>query len=90
MYKTSIPPLPKTVCLPFSQEVMTVVMKNWLPLVFGPALAMLNRPATSCFRLKFSSYKSSVSGLLEQMCFNNRQMEGHIKIKMAVYSTGNE
>lgn len=57
MNKTSIPPLPKTVCLPFNQEVITVVMKNWLPLVFGPALAMLNRPATSCFRLKFSSYK---------------------------------
>ncbi len=57
MNKRSIPPLPKTVCLPFSQEVMTVVMKNWLPLVFGPALAMLSRPATSCFRSKFSSYK---------------------------------
>ena len=57
MNRNSIPPLPKTVCLPFSQEVMTVVMKNWLPLVFGPALAMLNKPATSCFRLKFSSYK---------------------------------
>ncbi len=33
-----------------------------------------------------------MSGLLEQMCFNNRQTEGYIKIKgqMAVYSTGNE
>jgi hypothetical protein len=57
MNKASILPLPKTVCLPFSQEVMTVVIKNWLPLVFGPALAMLNRPGTSCFRLKFSSYE---------------------------------
>ncbi len=31
-----------------------------------------------------------MSGLLEQMCFNNRQMEEYIKIKMEVYSTGNE
>lgn len=48
-------PLPKTVCLPFSHEVMTVVMKNWEPLVFGPALAMLNNPGMSCFSVKFSS-----------------------------------
>lgn len=48
-------PLPKTVCLPFSHDVMTVVMKNWEPLVLGPALAMLSNPATSCFSAKFSS-----------------------------------
>lgn len=48
-------PLPKTVCLPFSHDVMTVVMKNWEPLVLGPALAMLSKPATSCFSAKFSS-----------------------------------
>ena len=48
-------PLPKTVCLPFSHDVMTVVMKNWEPLVLGPALAMLSKPATSCFSEKFSS-----------------------------------
>ena len=48
-------PLPKTVCLPFSHDVMTVVMKNWEPLVLGPALAMLSKPATSCFKAKFSS-----------------------------------
>ena len=48
-------PLPKTVCLPFSHDVMTVVMKNWEPLVLGPALAMLSKPATSCLSAKFSS-----------------------------------
>ena len=30
-------------------------MKNWLPLVSGPALAMLSTPAASCFIVKFSS-----------------------------------
>ncbi len=30
-------------------------MKNWLPLVLGPALAMLSRPGFSCFSWKFSS-----------------------------------
>jgi hypothetical protein len=33
------------------------VMKNWLPLVSGPALAMLSTPALSCFMVKFSSLK---------------------------------
>jgi len=32
--------LPKTTCLPSSQEVEVVVMKNYDPLVFGPALAI--------------------------------------------------
>ena len=31
------------------------MMKNWLPLVSGPALAMLSTPAASCFMVKFSS-----------------------------------
>src|SRR6185312_1671079 len=38
---------PKTVCLPFSQSVATWVMKNWLPFVFGPALA-IDRDPTWC------------------------------------------
>lgn len=57
-------PLPKTVCLPFSHDVMTVVMKNWEPLVLGPALAMLSKPATSCFSVKFSSCRAA-SGIKE-------------------------
>lgn len=28
---------------------LTVQIKNWLPLVSGPALAMLNTPAPTCF-----------------------------------------
>ena len=32
--------LPKTTCLPSSQGVLAVVMKNWLPLVLGPELAI--------------------------------------------------
>lgn len=31
---------------------LTVVMKNWEPFVFGPALAMLKRPGRSCRSLK--------------------------------------
>ncbi|ELK28063.1 hypothetical protein MDA_GLEAN10010002 [Myotis davidii] len=30
-------------------------MKNWEPLVFGPAFAMDKMPGPVCFRLKFSS-----------------------------------
>src|SRR5690606_6499183 len=43
---TSMPSvtLPNTVCLPSSQSVFTWVMKNWLPLVLGPALAMESTP----------------------------------------------
>ena len=48
---------PKIVCLPFSQSVGASVMKNWLPLVFGPALAMASRPARSNF--SFGSISSS-------------------------------
>lgn len=57
-FTTSLPAetLPKTTCLPSSQEVSAVVMKNWLPLVLGPALAM-ERQKGSCFSLKFSSLK---------------------------------
>ena len=46
---------PKTTCLPSSQLVITVVMKNWEPLVFGPAFAMDRRSGLSCLSLKFSS-----------------------------------
>lgn len=40
-----------------SQGVGTVVMKNWLPLVLGPALAMLSRPGRSWRSEKLSSLK---------------------------------
>src|SRR5947199_9403593 len=36
---------PKTVCRLSSQGVAATVMKNWLPLVFGPALAIERLPA---------------------------------------------
>lgn len=36
-------------------EVAAVQMKNWEPLVLGPALAMDRMPGPVCFRLKFSS-----------------------------------
>lgn len=39
---------PKITCLPSKCDVGTVVMKNWEPLVLGPALAMLRRPTLSC------------------------------------------
>jgi len=46
---------PKTTCLPSSQLVTTVVMKNCEPLVFGPAFAIERRKALLCISLKFSS-----------------------------------
>jgi len=41
---------PKMACLPSSQGVAAKVMKNWLPLVLGPALAMDTTPGPSCRR----------------------------------------
>ena len=46
---------PKTTCLPSSQAVTTVVMKNCDPLVFGPALAIDSRNGLLCFSLEFSN-----------------------------------
>ena len=40
----------KTVCLPSRCGVGPCVMKNWLPLVPGPALAIERIPALSCRR----------------------------------------
>ena len=44
-----------------TQGVFTVVMKNWDPLVLGPALAMERRPGRSWRSLKFSSGACGVS-----------------------------
>eukprot|EP00295_Goniomonas_pacifica_P003748 CAMPEP_0175819470 /NCGR_PEP_ID=MMETSP0107_2-20121207/8087_1 /TAXON_ID=195067 ORGANISM="Goniomonas pacifica, Strain CCMP1869" /NCGR_SAMPLE_ID=MMETSP0107_2 /ASSEMBLY_ACC=CAM_ASM_000203 /LENGTH=69 /DNA_ID=CAMNT_0017131721 /DNA_START=128 /DNA_END=337 /DNA_ORIENTATION=- len=43
---TSMPctTFPNTTCFPSNQEVTAVVRKNWLPLEFGPELAMLSKP----------------------------------------------
>ena len=38
--------LPKTTCFPFNQEVFAVVIKNWLPLVLGPAFAIAKQPTS--------------------------------------------
>src|ERR1039458_7842708 len=46
---------PKTLCLLSSQGVAASVMKNWLPLVFGPALAIDRVPALVCFRSLWNS-----------------------------------
>jgi hypothetical protein len=48
---------PKIVCLPFSHSVGASVMKNWLPLVFGPRLAMASNPGRSN-----TSFASNSSG----------------------------
>lgn len=47
--------VPNTTWAPSSHEVTTVVMKNWEPLVFLPALAMERVPGFVCFNWKFSS-----------------------------------
>src|SRR3954452_4777809 len=47
---------PKTVCLPSSHGAASVVtMKNWEPLVFGPALAIASAPRTILWSLISSS-----------------------------------
>jgi len=38
-----------------TQGVLTVVMKNCEPFVFGPALAIDSRPGSVCLWVKFSS-----------------------------------
>ncbi len=53
--------LPKTVCLLSSQGVGTVVMKNWLPLVAGPALAILRVKGRSGRKLRSYSSCNSVT-----------------------------
>ena len=54
---TSMPSktFPKTTWRPSSHDVFTVQMKNWLPLVPGPALAIESTPGPVCLSLKFSS-----------------------------------
>ena len=44
-------------------------MKNWEPLVLGPALAMDSSPGRSCFRVKFSSERTNTR--------NTHQREAH-------------
>ena len=58
-FTTSMPAVtePKTTCLPSSQLVWAVHRKNWLPFVFGPALAIDKMPGPVCGRVKFSSGK---------------------------------
>ena len=55
-FTTSLPDLtlPKTTCFPSNHDVCAVVMKNWLPFVSLPALA-IDKQNGSCFSLKFSS-----------------------------------
>merc|ERR1711998_749332 len=48
---------PNTQCLPSRNEVSDVQMKNWLPLVSGPALAIERQPRPPWPRSKFSSSK---------------------------------
>ena len=40
---------PNTECLLSSHGVGTSVMKNWLPLLFGPEFAIDRIPSLSCF-----------------------------------------
>lgn len=49
---------PKIVCLRSNQVVFSVVMKNWEPLVLGPALAMLTVYGLSCLSVENSSSNS--------------------------------
>ena len=52
--------LPNTVYCLFSFDSLLYVMKNWLPFVFGPLLAIDTIPLLSCFSV---STNSSSNGL---------------------------
>ena len=65
---------PNTTCLPSSHWVLTVVIKNWEPLVSLPALAMLIQPGPSCFSLKFSSGNLSPYMLLPGHEYNTMHL----------------
>jgi hypothetical protein len=70
---------PKTTCLPSSQAVGTVVMKNWLPLVFGPALAMDSMPA-ACTSSRFKRRRAT------RAAHRVLQLEVFIREFLAVYA----
>ena len=53
-------PRPKTTCLPSSQGVTTVVMKNCDPFVSFPLFAIDSMPGLSCFSAKVSSCASAM------------------------------
>merc|ERR1712225_125617 len=68
---------PKTTCLPSSQLVTTVVMKNLEPLVFGPALAMERSPGLVCFLEKFSSANfSPLMAMFADVAWKYRVVDG--------------
>ena len=57
IFCTTFKPLitfPNTTCLLSSQSVLSVVMKNWEPLVLGPELAILRVLGPVCLNWKFS------------------------------------
>lgn len=54
---------PKTTCLPSNHEVTTVVMKNWDPLVLGPALAEERSPGLVCLSLKLREERTRSASL---------------------------
>lgn len=68
MFTTPIPfnTCPNTTCLPSKCGVGTVVMKNWEPLVFGPALAMLSKPTLSCYEDKEINYSNRQKHLIRE------------------------
>lgn len=55
-------PLPKTTWRPSRCGVSFVVMKNWEPLVLGPALAMERRPGSVCLQFTKTKYGGYVWG----------------------------
>ena len=61
---TSIPSTtsPKMLCLLSSHGVAASVMKNWLPLVFGPALAIESRPGLVVAQLRAELVGEFVAG----------------------------
>jgi len=76
----SVKNAPNTTWAPSSQEVTTVVMKNWEPLVFLPALAMERRPGLVCFSWKFSSKRrKGNSQSPNQIARHRRDVSGTLK-----------
>ena len=63
-FTTSMPSMisPNTACALSRWGVGTNVMKNWLPFVLGPALAMERMPGLSCLRLGWNSSSNRYPG----------------------------
>lgn len=74
--------LPNTVYSPFKWGCFAKVKKNWLPLVFGPLLAIANIPLALCWNIqKGNLLTTTIIGWRKIKNDNNYCSIKHIKMK---------